>query len=141
MQALQTVTSITFKNILFLTDFSEASEGALAYALGLARHYKAQLFPAHACDPVVLGETTAPNVIEEVVNSSRKQIETLVKDKDVVVHPLFVHGPVEAALTGWINENGIDLIVIGTHGAACSASCWARRRNSSSATQLVRCSR
>jgi nucleotide-binding universal stress UspA family protein len=116
MQALQTVTNISFKNILFLTDFSEASEGALAYALGLARHYKAELFPAHACDPVVLAETTAPNVVDEVVKSSREQLNTLIKDKDVVSHPLFVQGNLESALTRWINENGIDLVVIGTHG-------------------------
>jgi len=116
MQALQTVTSISFKNILFLTDFSEASEGALAYALGFARHYKAQLFPAHACDPVVLSETSSPDVIDEVVASSRQKLETLIKDKDVVTHPLFVHGSVEAALPRWVNENGIDLIIIGTHG-------------------------
>lgn len=116
MQALETVTSISFKNILFLTDFSEASEGALAYALGLARHFKAQLFPAHACDPVVLSETAALNVVDEVVESSRKQLDSLVTDKDVVTHPLFIHGTVESALPRWINENGIDLVVIGTHG-------------------------
>jgi nucleotide-binding universal stress UspA family protein len=116
MQALQTVTNISFKNILFLTDFSEASEGALAYALGLAKHYKAELFPAHACDPVILTETAAPNVVDEVVKSSREQLDNLVKDKDVVVHPLFAQGSIEPVLQRWINENGIDLVVIGTHG-------------------------
>jgi nucleotide-binding universal stress UspA family protein len=29
---------------------------------------------------------------------------------------LFVRGPVEAAVPHWINEHGIDLIVMGTHG-------------------------
>ncbi len=116
MQALQTVTDISFKNILFLTDFSEASEGALAYALGLAKHYKAELFPAHACDPVILQETASPNVIDEVVKTSREQLDKLIKDKDVVVHPLFAQGSIEPVLPRWINENGIDLVVIGTHG-------------------------
>jgi len=116
MQALQTATTISFKNILFLTDFSEASEGALAYALGIARHFKAEIFPAHACDPVVLTETTSANVVEEVVNSSREQLNKLIKDKDVVSHPLFFQGPVEDVFSKWINENGIDLVVIGTHG-------------------------
>ena len=57
MQALQTVNKISFKNILFLTDFTEASQTALAYAMGFARHFGAQLYPAHACDPVILTET------------------------------------------------------------------------------------
>src|SRR5262249_36565573 len=43
MQALQTVNRISFKNILFLTDFSDASETALAYATGFARHFGAQI--------------------------------------------------------------------------------------------------
>jgi len=116
MQALQTATSITFKNILFLTDFSEASEPALAYALGLARHYNAQLFPAHASDPVILAESTNPNVLEEVIENSRQRINTLVKATDVQTHPLFAHGSIELVFPRWIQENGIDLVVIGTHG-------------------------
>lgn len=116
MQALQTATSISFKNILFLTDFSEASESALAYALGFARHYKAELFPAHASDPVILAETISPNVVEDVVEESQKRLFSLVKDSDVVTHPLFARGSVESVFPRWIQENGIDLVVIGTHG-------------------------
>jgi nucleotide-binding universal stress UspA family protein len=116
MQALQTATTISFKNVLLLTDFSEASETALAYALGIARHYGAELFPAHASDPVVLAETIAENVIDEVVEHSEKRLRTLVTDKDVPTHPLFFRGDIELVLPRWIEENGIDLVVIGTHG-------------------------
>lgn len=116
MQALATATSISFKNILFLTDFSEVSESALAYALGVARHYGAQLFPAHASDPIVLAETIAEDVIEEVVENSQKRLNTLVKDNDVPTHVLFARGSIEGALPKWIDEHGIDLVVIGTHG-------------------------
>lgn len=116
MQALQTATTIAFKNILLLTDFSEASAPALAYALGLARHYNAHLFPAHAADPVILGETTNPQVLEEVLENSRERINTLVKTTDVATHPLFAHGSIEFVFPRWIQENGIDLVVIGTHG-------------------------
>src|SRR5690348_16613263 len=71
MQALQTATNITFKNILFLTDFSEASQAALAYAMGLSRHFKAHLFPAHASDPVVLTETVNPDIVDEIIEHSQ----------------------------------------------------------------------
>jgi len=115
MQALQTATSITFKNILFLTDFSEASEPALAYAVGLARHYNANLFPAHAAEPMILSETADLSVVDEIIENSRKRLDTLVKTTDIKVHPLFERGDIELVFPRWIAENGIDLVVIGTH--------------------------
>jgi nucleotide-binding universal stress UspA family protein len=116
MQALQTVNSITFKNILFLTDFSEASETALAYALGLARHFGAQIYPAHACDPMILTETAAPDILDEVEENSRRRLTQLAKKFAITGPALFARGPVEAAVPHWVTEHGIDLIVMGTHG-------------------------
>jgi nucleotide-binding universal stress UspA family protein len=116
MQALQTVNSISFKNILFLTDFSEASESALAFATGFARHFGAQVYPAHACDPVILTETAAPDILEEVEENSRKRLLQLARKYSLTGTPLFARGNVEAAVPEWINEHGIDLIVMGTHG-------------------------
>jgi nucleotide-binding universal stress UspA family protein len=116
MQALQTVNQISFKNILFLTDLTEASGAAMAYAVGLARHYNAQLYPAHACDPVILTETAAPDILQEVEDNSRERLTTLAKETGVACIPLFASGPVEAAVPHWITEHGIDLVVMGTHG-------------------------
>jgi nucleotide-binding universal stress UspA family protein len=115
MQALQTATKIAFKNILFLTDFSEASEPALAYAVGLARHYNANLFPAHAAEPIILTEASDASVVDEIIENSRKRLDTLVKTTDVKVNPLFSRGDIETVFPRWIEENGIDLVVIGTH--------------------------
>lgn len=116
MQALQTATSINFKNILFLTDFGEASESALAYAIGLARHFNAKLFPAHASDPVVLTETVDPNIVDEVIAHSQNRLNGLVKDKSIITYPLFAKGELETAFPHWIEEHGIDLVIVGTHG-------------------------
>ena len=116
MQALQTVNKISFKNILFLTDFTEASQTALAYALGLAKHFGAQVYPAHACDPVILTETAAPDILDEVEENSRRRLNDLAKDNNIAGTPLFARGPVADAVPGWINDHGIDLIVMGTHG-------------------------
>jgi nucleotide-binding universal stress UspA family protein len=116
MQVLETATQISFKNILFLTDFTEASEAALAYALGFTRHYGAQLYPAHACDPVILAETPSADIINQIVSGSRQQLEKFAKDNKINGAPLFAEGSVEAALPKWIQEHGIDLVVAGTHG-------------------------
>lgn len=116
MQALQTVNKISFKNILFLTDFTEASQTALAYALGFANHFGAQLYPAHSCDPIILTETAAPNILDEVEENSRRRLKDLARENEINGTPLFARGPVADAVPGWINDHGIDLIVMGTHG-------------------------
>jgi len=116
MQALQTVNKISFKNILFLTDFTEASQTALAYAQGFAKHFGAQVYPAHSCDPIILTETAAPDILDEVEENSRRRLNDLAKENNIAGTPLFARGPVSEAIPGWINDHGIDLIVMGTHG-------------------------
>jgi nucleotide-binding universal stress UspA family protein len=116
MQALQTVNKISFKNILFLTDFTEASQTALAYALGFAKHFGAQVYPAHSCDPIILTETAAPDILDEVEENSRRRLNDLARENKIPGTPLFARGPVSEAIPGWINDHGIDLIVMGTHG-------------------------
>lgn len=116
MQALQTVNKISFKNILFLTDFSEASNAAMAYAVGMARRYNAQLYAGHSCDPIVLTETAGTNILQEVEDNSRAQLEKLAKDTGPRTLPLFARCSVADAVPNWINEHGIDLIIMGTHG-------------------------
>jgi nucleotide-binding universal stress UspA family protein len=115
MQALKTETKVSFKNILFLTDFSEASNNAMAYAIGLAQHYGATMYPAHACDPIVLTESSA-NIMEEVEENERVRLENLARQIGTGSTPLFARGSVEAAVPGWIEQHNIDLIVMGTHG-------------------------
>jgi nucleotide-binding universal stress UspA family protein len=116
MQALHTVNKISFKNILCFTDFTDASEAAMAYAVSLARHYSAQLYPAYACDQVMLTESAGPDVLQEIEDNNRQRLTTLAKTLDVPCTPLFILGSVEMAAPGWIAQNDIDLIVMGTHG-------------------------
>jgi nucleotide-binding universal stress UspA family protein len=121
MQALQTVNKISFKNILFLTDFSEASETALAYTRGLARHFGAQVYPAHACDPVILTETASPDIAGEVEEHARQHLAHLARKNALTGTPLLARGDVNAVVPHWVEEHGIDLIVMGTHGRTASS--------------------
>lgn len=116
MHALPVVNKISFKNILFLTDFTESSQGAMAYALGFANHFGAQVYPAHACDPIILTETASPDILDEVEEDSRRRLSALAKENQFNGKPLFARGPIAAAVPKWIAEHGIDLIVMGTHG-------------------------
>ncbi len=116
MQTLQTTTGIVVKNILFLTDFTEASEAALAYARGIARHYNANLFPAHACNPVILNEGTPPNLGDELEEHGREQLESILRNSGSKGKALIEQNSLENAFPRWIEQNDIDLVVIGTHG-------------------------
>jgi nucleotide-binding universal stress UspA family protein len=111
-------TSISFKNILLLTDFGPASAGALAYALAFARHFKARLYPAHVMNKVLADSGAAQNeaAIREMEEQKERQLSRLVEYNGVGFQPLLSRCDFETAVSHWIAKHGIDLIVIGTHG-------------------------
>jgi len=119
MNTLECSTAISFKNILFLTDFTPASQGAFSYALALARHFDARLYPAHAVAaylPTELEAPAMPDLLNKIEDAKRAALVELLKNKDVANTPLVTQQAVEDAVPRWINEHGIDLIVMGTHG-------------------------
>jgi nucleotide-binding universal stress UspA family protein len=110
--------AISFKNILFLTDFDQASSGALAYSLAFARHFKGRLYPAHVMDPVFTATGTVTNeaAVKEIEEQKRRQLSRLVEHNGINFQPLLSRCDFEAAMSHWISEHGIDLVVVGTHG-------------------------
>src|SRR5262249_39123350 len=119
MKTLERATAISFKNILFLTDFTPASEAAFTYALALARQFEARLYPAHAVTPYMPTELEAPvaqDVVEMLEAEKRAQLVEMIEKKGVANSVLVTREPIEAAVPRWINQHGIDLIVMGTHG-------------------------
>lgn len=119
MNVLESTTAISFKNILFLTDFSRETQGALSFALGLTRHYGAKIYPAHAVSPFLpteLEAPIAPEIIRQVEGAKKRALIDLVKDTGLQFEALTTTASIEAAVPKWIDEHGIDLIVMGTHG-------------------------
>jgi nucleotide-binding universal stress UspA family protein len=126
MKTLQ-VTShagISLKNVLFATDFSEASQAALPYAAAIARRYDSQLYIAHImspasyiipslpCDPVTLD-----SIHEAARADVRQRMETVASHlKTVPHHTYFREGDVWESLADLIQTHEIDLLVVGTHG-------------------------
>jgi len=47
IEASQRITPIAFKNILYLTDFSQASKAALPFAMAVARNHGAMVHAVH----------------------------------------------------------------------------------------------
>lgn len=118
MATVRSGTSLSFKNILFLTDFSHASAGALAYSLAFARQFKAKLFPAHVMDPMLpeLGSVPSEQAINYQEEQKHRQLSRMVEYNGISFQPLLSRCDFEVAMSHWIAEHGIDLIVVGTHG-------------------------
>src|SRR5689334_11509629 len=104
MNVLESSTKIAFKNVLFLTDFSEASQAAMQYAAMLARHYGATFYPAHVYTPTPpmymegFALTQYFNVVED---QTRKKLTQLVDPLGVTPHVLVGEGLIEDAIERW----------------------------------------
>jgi nucleotide-binding universal stress UspA family protein len=110
---------VSFKNILFLTDFSEPSEAALPFATSIAREYGAKVFVLHVFtpDPPVcyVPSKVAIAVIETGEQHAKARVESQLVDLE---HETIAdwNTDVWEAVQRAIETNHIDLIVIGTHG-------------------------
>jgi nucleotide-binding universal stress UspA family protein len=114
---MQDLTRTSFKNILFLTDFSPAASPALAYSLALARHFHARLYPAHVMEDVLAVSTgNHDRAFGLAQEQTRRQLLRLVEYNGVGYEPLLSRCDFENAMHHWIAEYGIDLIVVGTQG-------------------------
>ena len=115
---MQDLTRTSFKNILFLTDFSPAASPALAYSLALARHFHARLYPAHVMEDVLAASSTGNHdkAFGLAQEQTRRQLLRLVEYNGVGYEPLLSRCDFENAIPHWIAEYGIDLIVVGTQG-------------------------
>jgi universal stress protein A len=110
---------MNYKKILFATDFSEASTGALQYATSLARDSGAALLIVHveelplpyAGGEMYLAQPEYPN--PEI----RKMLDSVVPpDKTVTFKHRLVLGVAADDIVKTAEEEGADLIVMGTHG-------------------------
>jgi nucleotide-binding universal stress UspA family protein len=112
----------TLKNILFATDFSEASMKAFPYAASLARKFGASVFACHIITPTSLATAapqSAPYFYEAEYEATTKELDNIVHSpelKGIKTKALLSSGILGDALQEEIKQNHIDLIVAGTHG-------------------------
>ena len=115
--------AISLKNILFATDFSDASEGALPYAAAMSLRYGGMVHVAHVLpettlvrpspiDPVTIG-----SIYEDAHSLAQEKMQQLSsKIKGFPHHTYIRHGKVSEVLGEIIREHEVDLLVAGTHG-------------------------
>ena len=122
MARVPEVHPVTFKNVLFLTDFSSASEMALPHAIALAAGYGGKVFIGHVITPQ-LYELVPPDFVPEVLKQStayaRKRMGELVNGTDfraVSYEVLLEQGELWETLRRMVDEYSIDVIALGTGG-------------------------
>ena len=107
---------------MLATDFSPASEAALPYALTIARHYGSELFVAHVIPPEfadLIAPERAPTIRQEAQRFAQQNMERFLsagRQRGVSCQPFIGEGAIWDVLQEMIQQNGIDLIVLGTHG-------------------------
>jgi nucleotide-binding universal stress UspA family protein len=115
--------ALTFRNVLFATDFSGACDNAWWYALALARHYHSKLFIAHVISPAVYA-LVPPELLGEARNRTRletqAQMARIQRRRGGIAglesEALLREGDIASSLLRLVSEYNIDLLVAATRG-------------------------
>jgi nucleotide-binding universal stress UspA family protein len=122
MKPLDPKSRVAPKKILLATDFSPASEAALPHALAIAGHSGCKLYVAHVICPefrdLLPPESTA-TMLQHARGFTGQKLEPLlsaVRQRGISCQSLIGEGAIWEVLLDMIQQNDIDLIVVGTHG-------------------------
>jgi nucleotide-binding universal stress UspA family protein len=120
VKALETVTRISLKNILYTTDFSPTAEAAAPFAWELARRYGAKVIALHVRAPEVNGMVPPESwaaIHEAHALQAKQQAEHLKAIFRGVENEVEVtEGGIWDVISQTIEEKKVDLVVTGTHG-------------------------
>jgi nucleotide-binding universal stress UspA family protein len=118
------IAALQVKNVLFATDFSATSECALPYAAAVSRHFGSTLHIAHVLSDTALLMMTGGvdyvsmgTLYDDAQAEAKEKLNALAPRLEGIPQRNYVrHGAIWKNLATIINENQIDLIVLGTHG-------------------------
>lgn len=122
----------TFTHILVATDFTASAEAALEHGRSIAREYGGALDVLHVAPDLAAGVmgmqgfTEALGQIQiETEDAARKRLRSLLTDadrRDLSARAVVLTAPRPAdAILGYARDEGIDLIVVGTHARGAVA--------------------
>ncbi|HZP16920.1 MAG TPA: universal stress protein [Terriglobales bacterium] len=119
----ESVAAVGIRNILFATDFSEASEAALPYVAALGLRYGSTIHVAHVLPDVLFLRPGAPDpaimgsIYEDAHSTAREKMQRLTDRLQGFPHRSHIrHGETCQVISTLIDEEKIDLLVVGTHG-------------------------
>ena len=117
---------IDVRKICVPTDFSEHADHALAYGLSIASRYGCEVHVLHVAEDAedvaeakALAESTSPVFVTDFLEKLEAEAEAAeleAKLGDVGIVRAFRAGTPADEICRYVDEQGIDLVVIGTHG-------------------------
>jgi nucleotide-binding universal stress UspA family protein len=119
-QEIRALSSPAIKNVLIATDFSQCAENAISTAAGVARRFGAAVHILH-----VLGREprtahpTATSTLQRQCEEALDRLRFLSRSEafqHIVCHLIAQPGAVADVTAKLVDELGIDLVVLGTHG-------------------------
>lgn len=114
-----------FKKILVPTDFSSSALHALEYAIELNKNYGARIYLVHVLQDFTdfsefnLSPTILPQLYAEFEENATKRLEELITTlvpEGMHCDMYILHGVAYYEITEFAQQEGIDLIVIGSRG-------------------------
>ena len=121
MTTVASRSKIILKNILFLTDFSKASEMALPYAAAIARNYGAKVYALNVLEPAPYSYTT-PELTVAAIQAQEDCAKLAMTRVESSLSGLASEAILERGIDIWtavdreIKRHAVDLIVLGTSG-------------------------
>ena len=121
MVSVQPIKRIDFKNVLFLTDFSEPSCDALPFATALARGYGSKVFAVHVLVPSGYAYMT-PDAAVTLLDDQEESAKVEMARVESQLTGLQRETIIERGSSLWevverlVKEHAFDLIALGTHG-------------------------
>lgn len=110
-----------YTRILLPTDGSETTDRALEHALDLAGQYDAELHVLYVVDATVFAnDVETGTIVEEFETVGNRIVDNATqRAADAGIEPArtaVVRGTPHERILEYIDENDIDLVVMGTHG-------------------------
>src|SRR5262249_31861413 len=122
MPTLELEKSVTFKNIVVATDFSEVSRRAIEVAADIASENDSELYVLHASPPeprLAVPLDPVPSALDPEVTHARESLDKLGKSqrfKSLHHEEIVERGPVWDVVEDVCERKRADLLVVGTHG-------------------------
>jgi nucleotide-binding universal stress UspA family protein len=118
---------MSIERILIPTDFSETAELAVAHGAYMAQLFNAKIFLLHSIQyPAYALLPEEPTYMQQVIPLDEDKIEQqlnqaadeIVKKYKVELSCLTLSGRPASSIAEAVNENNIDVIIMGTHGTS-----------------------